>query len=205
MLNKDLKDRILQISYKHNLSHLGSCLTSVDLIEEIYSIKGKDEPFILSCGHSGLALYVVIEKHEGVNAEEIFLHHGVHPDRCSQCHLYFSTGSLGQGLPAAVGMALADRGKNVYCLVSDGECSEGSIYEAINIIKKYKVDNLKLYINFNGYSAYDETDWFTINRLKYTVPNVKIVITGFEDFPFLHGIDAHYYKLKKEDVSGLFV
>jgi transketolase len=137
MNNKNLKKRILEISYKHNLSHLGSCLTAVDIIDEIYAIKKHNERFVLSSGHAGLALYVVIEKYTkgddlgmvlGINAEDIFNHHGVHPDRCSQCGLDASTGSLGQGLPIAVGMALADRSKNVYCLISDGECSEGSVW-----------------------------------------------------------------------------
>src|SRR3990167_9557610 len=105
--NRDLRKRIIDISYRHKLSHLGSCLTAVDIIDEIYGVKSIDERFVLSSGHAGLALYCVIEKHEGIDAEKIFEHHGVHPDRCVECHLYYSTGSLGQGLPAALGMALA--------------------------------------------------------------------------------------------------
>ena len=52
----NLEKRILDISYKNNLSHLSSSLGSVNIIDEIYSIKKNDEPFILSNGHSGLAL-----------------------------------------------------------------------------------------------------------------------------------------------------
>src|SRR4051812_33407854 len=116
MKNKDLKKRIIEISYKHKLSHLGSCLTAVDIIDEIFQVKKPNEKFVLSSGHAGLALYVVLEKYEKkdfdgnlipLDAEEIFEHHGTHPDRCKACHLDCSTGSLGQGLPIAVGMALA--------------------------------------------------------------------------------------------------
>ena len=75
----DLKKRILEIAYKHKLSHLGSYLSAVDIIEEIYKKKNKEDIFILSSGHAALALYVVIEKYEGKNAEELFIKHGGHP------------------------------------------------------------------------------------------------------------------------------
>src|SRR4051812_31246723 len=155
MKNADLKKRILEISYKHGLSHLGSCLTAVDIIKEIYDTKDDTEPFILSSGHAALGLYVVLEqKYQTPTAEDIFLHHGVHPDRCESCHLYCSTGSLGQGLPIAVGMALADRTKNVYCLISDGECAEGSIWEALRIAEENQLNNLKFHLNLDGWAAY---------------------------------------------------
>ena len=63
IVNKELKKRILEISYKKKLSHLGSCLTAVDIIDEIFKIKKPDEKFVLSSGHAALALYVVLEKY----------------------------------------------------------------------------------------------------------------------------------------------
>ena len=137
-----LHNRIIEISKKHHLSHLGSSLTSCDIIDEIYRVKKENEPFILSCGHSGLGLYCVLEKHYGFDAEKLYLKHGTHPHRDLGDKICCSTGSLGMGLGIAVGMALADRSKNVYCLISDGEMYEGSIYEAANVIKKYNVTNL---------------------------------------------------------------
>lgn len=154
ILNKELKKRILDISYRKGLSHLGSCLTAVDIIKEIYDTKKPNEKFILSSGHAGLALYVVLEAFGGRNAEEIFDHHGVHPDRCKDCGLEVSAGSLGNGIGIAVGMALADKNKDVYCLISDGECAEGSVDEALRVWDREKVTNLKVYLNFNGYGAY---------------------------------------------------
>lgn len=196
MKNKDLKKRILDISYKKNLSHLGSCLTAVDIIDEIFSIKKPDEKFILSSGHAGLALYVVLEKYNspeyGKSAEQIFDHHGVHPDRCSDCGIDCSTGSLGQGLPIALGMALADRKKNVYCLVSDGEWAEGSIHEAIRIKHEYGVDNLKIYMNHNGWAAFREA------HIGFVPVDVVVKNTVFE-FPFLKGQQAHYYLMTEKD------
>lgn len=188
--NKDLKRRIITLSYKYKLSHLGSCLTAVDIIEDIFRIKKKNEKFVLSSGHAGLALYVVLEKYGGRNAEEIFLHHGVHPDRCNDCGIDCSSGSLGNGLPIAVGMALADRTKNVYCLISDGECAEGSITEALRLTP----NNLIIYLNDNGWGAYGNTD-----ISPYIHNKVIHKITNVEQLPFLKGQDAHYHSMSEED------
>ena len=200
--NKDLKKRIIELSYKHKLSHLGSCLTAVNIIDEIYKIKKPDEKFILSAGHAAVALYCVIEKYEGIDAEKIFEHHGVHPDRCNQCHIYCSTGSLGQGLPISCGLALANRNKNVWCLISDGEMAEGSIWEALRIRNELKLKNLKVYLNFNGWGAYKNIEeeamgerlaWFT-----YSTP-IEIKATNVNQLPFLKGQDAHYKVMNEEE------
>lgn len=189
-----LHDRVIEISKKLHLAHVGSNLTAVNIIDEIYQTKEKDEKFILSCGHAGLALYVVIEKHERINAEEIYQHHGAQPSRCDKHKLYCSTGSLGQGLPIALGMAMADRTKNVYCLISDGECFEGTIWESANIIRKYHVTNLKIYLNFNGWAAYDKVDKHMIRNVKQIMPSVEIRKTNVEDYG-LKGLLAHYIVL----------
>lgn len=196
--NASLKRRIMEISFKQKLSHIGSCLTAVDIIKEIYDIKKPDEKFILSSGHAGLALYVVIESKGGKNAEDIFTHHGVHPDRCADCGLDCSTGSLGQGLPIACGIALADRSKNVYCLVSDGECAEGSISEAMRIRDEQRLKNLKVYINQNGWGAYKEIKHL---YLPQTVNDSwwEMRYTNVDYLPFLNDLDAHYYVMNEDD------
>ena len=188
--NRKLKQRILEISYKNNLSHIGSCLTAVDIIKEIYDTKKDNEPFVLSSGHAGLALYTVIESKYGINAEKIFAHHGVHPDLCTDCLLHCSTGSLGIGLPISVGMALANRSKNVYCLISDGECAEGSIQEALRIAHEQRLDNLKIYLNFNGFGAYKPIEHLYLNPLVHDM--ITPYITTVKDFPFLKGLQGHY-------------
>ena len=62
MVIKGLKKRILDIAFKNKLSHLGSYLSAVDIVDEIYNKKDKNDIFILSSGHAALALYVVLEK-----------------------------------------------------------------------------------------------------------------------------------------------
>jgi transketolase len=199
-----MKQRILELSYKHKLSHIGSCLTAVDIIDEIFEKKAPEEKFVLSCGHAALALYVVLEKYGFGNAEDKLLHHGVHPDRCESCNLDCSAGSLGHGLPIAVGMAIANRSKNVYCLISDGECAEGSIYEALNLFEELRLDNLHIYVNCNGWGAYKQIDKLDLQNVILAHvfnmrKNVHFRLTCVEKYPFLKGNDAHYYIMTETD------
>ena len=205
MINEILKKRILDISYKYKLSHIGSCLTAVDIIDEIYRTKKPYEKFILSSGHAGVALYCVIEKYEGIDAEKIWLHHGTHPDRCKDCQIYCSSGSLGHGIGIGVGMALSDRSKNIYVLLSDGECAEGAVWESIRVAQDQNLKNIKIYVNCNGWAAYKQVKFHQIITQYYGFPNVQIEYktTNFDEFPFLQGQDAHYHILTKEEYEKI--
>jgi len=206
MYINELEKRILEISYKNKLSHLSSNLTAVNIIDEIYCIKGNTNPFILSSGHAGLALYVVLEKYYGIDAEELHKKHGVHPNRDLKDKIFYSTGSLGCGLPAAVGMALANRKNKVYCLISDGEIFEGSIYESFNIIVKEKIDNIEVFLNLNGCSALSVLDKDRVcNIAKILLPNIKIRQTSsiYEKFPLLNGVQGHYRVLSEADFKEI--
>ena len=197
---KVLKSRILEIANKNNLSHLGSYLSSVGIINEIYSKMEEKDIFILSSGHAALALYVVLEKYKGINAEELFKKHGGHPHRDEENFLYCSTGSLGLGITVAVGRALANKDRNVYCLISDGECAEGSIWESLKAIKEMKIENIKIYVNVNGYCAYDKVDKeYLEKRLKAFLPEINIRYTKVNELSFLNGINAHYHVMKESD------
>ena len=134
-----MKQRILDISKRLGLSHIGSSLTAFPIIEEIYKIKKPDEKFILSNGHAHLAHLVVMNPD---HAEELIEKYGIHCSHEAGCDA--SSGSLGHGISIAVGMALSDRTKNVYCMISDGECAEGSIFEALRIASEQNLTNLKV-------------------------------------------------------------
>jgi transketolase len=214
---KSTRQRILEISFQKKWSHLGSCLSSIDLIDGVYKVKNRDEKFILSNGHAGVALYVVLEKNGFIKGSDIKNFY-VHPDRNSKLGIDASTGSLGQGLPIALGMALSDKNKNVYCLISDGECTEGSIWEALKIASDHKIGNLKIIVNANGWSAYDAVNLnFLINNFKgfgYNVLEINghdmnailetlkttrekgqtiiFARTSVNQIPCLKGLDAHY-------------
>jgi len=203
MMNK-LERRIIDISYKFGLSHLGSCLTAVRLIDSIYQVKKKNEPFILSNGHAGLALYVVLEKFENISAEVLYTLHGTHPNRDMKNGIWCSTGSLGHGLCIAVGMALADKTRDVYVLVSDGEMAEGSCWEALRIAAENRLENLKVMVNANGYGAYNkiDSDWLDL-RIQYFYPSL-VQKTNMYQFPeWLQGQEAHYHVMSKEEYESL--
>ncbi len=225
---KKLRIRILELSYQSNLSHLGSCLSSVDLIEAVYKTKKKDEKFILSNGHAGIAWYAVLEKYGYLKNPKIIKKLNIHPDRNMKHDIHVSTGSLGQGLPIALGMALANRSENIYCMISDGECTEGSIWEALRVGWEKKVLNLKIIVNANGWSAYNTVDLpYLLRRIKafgYKIqkvdghdskkileslkkshdenPTLLFAYTSVEQFTFLKGQDAHYYILSKVDYEA---
>lgn len=210
---KEIIARILEISYKHKLSHIGSCLTSVDPLIDIFTHMdiGTDK-FVLSSGHAGVAYYVILEKLGYGDAEIMLDYCGIHPDRSLNTRLAFiegqgkrdpihcSTGSLGQGLPIALGYALADRDRNTYCLISDGECAEGSIWEALRIKDELQITNLKVYVNINGYGAYSKIDGHLLEmRLRMFDDHIQPYYTDNQMFPFLSGWDAHYYVMNDED------
>lgn len=195
-----LYNRILDIAYENKLSHLGSYLSSVGIIDQVYSIMDKDDIFILSSGHCALALYVVLEKYKGIDAEYLFKRHGGHPHRAEEDSLHCSTGSLGMGITAAVGRAIAKPDRMVHCLISDGECAEGSIWESLRFIHENNIKNIRIYVNANGYAAYDTVDVsYLADRLKAFLPGIFIIGTDTNVFPFLRGLNAHYHIMSEED------
>jgi len=199
----DLKKRILEIAYKHKLGHLGSYLSAAGIVDEIYKNKDKDDIFILSSGHAALALYAALEKYEGKNAEELFLKHGGHPHRDEENGIYCSTGSLGLGITVAVGRALANKNRKVHVLISDGESAEGSVWEALRFIKESNLPNIEVYVNVNGYAAYDKVDVkYLVDRLKVFLPTINIRYTSVNQYPFLRGLNAHYHVMSEQDYKS---
>ena len=195
---KDLYKRLLDICYERQLHHLGSYFSALQIIDQIYSEMDKDDIFILSNGHAVVALYVILEKYYGLDAVELHEKYGDHPKRNELDKLHCSTGSLGMGVTVAVGRALANPNRNVYCLLSDGECAEGSVWEALRFAYENKVTNLKLYVNANGWSAYDTVDLdYLENRIKAFHPDVNYVRTTVEHFG-LKGLHAHYTNFNEE-------
>jgi len=138
--------------------HIPSALSILDIVWALYDkVLQAEDRFILSKGHGCLALYAVLEKKgiispgQSYGKKDSIL--GGHPDRNKVPGVLASTGSLGHGLPMAVGMALAKKIKGesgrVYCLVGDGECNEGSIWESCLLAAHHKLDNLFVIADYN--------------------------------------------------------
>jgi len=202
--------RIVDISYKHKLSHLGSCLSAVPIINRVFSFKKEKDKFILSSGHSALALYVVNEIYFNIDAEKALEHHGIHPEKCEKCMIDCTTGSLGHGLPIAVGMALSNPDKNYFCLISDGECAEGSIWESLNVMQENNIRNLDVVVNINGFGAYRNINKQLLkSSILAHVPDIADKFHFWDKwdsrvgkFPFLkNDISDHYSTLSEKEYT----
>lgn len=134
-----VRKRVLEDCYTYKNSHLSSCLSCVDLISVMYfgGFVGKGKAlFIMSKGHANLTHNVVLRM-MGLTTEDP-TDHPEHTQKWVEC----TTGSLGQGLGIAVGMAIANKinrnGEHIYCLIGDGECNEGLTLEGLNhILQRY--------------------------------------------------------------------
>lgn len=203
MLNK-LEKRCIELTYKHHLTHLGSVLTSVGIIDKLYLAKNQGDKFVLSSGHAFVAHAVVLEKNGKGDADDLVARHGTHPNRDTLSTIWVSTGSLGQGLPIAVGMAIADPAHDVYVLISDGEMAEGSMWEALRIAGELRLENLKIVVNANGFSALGRVDVDLLDtRMQMFYPSLVLKTDMFKYPEWLQGLEAHYLALNEEQYKEL--
>jgi|TARA_Y100000361_G_scaffold128157_1_gene122918 transketolase len=201
---KKLEKRILEIAYKNKLSHITSYLTALPIIYNIYKNKKKEDIFILSSGHAALALYVVLEHFENQCAENLLKESGGHPHRNLKHGIHCSTGSLGMGITVAVGRALANKNRDYYVLLSDGECAEGSVWESLKSIKEKNLNNIHVYVNCNGYCAYNTVDvTYLEKRLKSFLPSINVIKTKVHSYNFLKGINGHYHIMNAENYNSI--
>ena len=104
----------------------------------------------------------------------------------------------------AVGLALANRNRTVHCLLSDGECAEGSVWEGLAFAKRQVLRNLSVHVNANGFSAYDAVDLDDLElRLKAFCPWAIFHRSLNPDFPHMRGLEGHYHVLKSDAEAEL--
>lgn len=172
-MNNDLRKKIVEIVYKSKEGHIPSSFSIVDIINHIYEYElsfDASKPdwhdrdfFILSKGHGCAALYVVLEKFGFITSKDLRDYGstngilGGHPDLTKVPGAEASTGSLGHGFPTATGLALGlriQKKKNkVFCLVGDGECHEGTIWESANVGANLMLGNLCTIVDWNKSAA----------------------------------------------------
>jgi len=166
---KIIRRHIVEMTGRANSGHPGGSLSATDIITVLYFYKMKIDPkrpeweerdrFVLSKGHAAPALYSTLAEsgYFPVSYLKTLRQIGSslqgHPDMLSLPGIEMTTGSLGQGLSAAVGMALGSRMDNksyrVYCVIGDGETQEGQIWEAAMTAGHHKLDNLLLILDHN--------------------------------------------------------
>ncbi|MBF0463583.1 MAG: transketolase [Nitrospirae bacterium] len=172
--SKKIRELVITQSKRANVGHIGCALSVADILAVLYGgimrIDSFDDPardrFILSKGHAALALYAVFYLKGWISEVELNTFYtnntllAVHPESAHRC-VDFSTGSLGQGITFGVGAALAAKMKKsthrAFVLVSDGECNEGALWEAVMFAAHNKLSNLVVIVDLNGLQALGHT------------------------------------------------
>lgn len=169
-LTRGLRADIIKMIEAAGSGHPGGSLSVIDMLTVLYDKHLAHRPqepnwpdrdrLILSKGHACPALYAVMAHHgyfpksELMNLRKLGSPLQGHPDRLRLPGIELSTGSLGQGLSVALGLALAAKmdKKNwrAWCVLGDGEMQEGQCWEALMAAPKFKLDNLVAIVDYNG-------------------------------------------------------
>jgi transketolase len=167
---KEVRKDIVTMLTESASGHPGGSLSAVEIMTTLYfnemnvSVENKDDPdrdrFVLSKGHAAPVLYSVLaekgyfDKSELMGLRKLGSMLQGHPNMNYVPGVDMSTGSLGQGISCAVGMAMAGKldkkEYRVYSLLGDGELAEGQVWEAAMSAAHYKLDNLTAFVDHNG-------------------------------------------------------
>jgi transketolase len=165
---RDLRVNILKMLYHAGSGHTGGSLSAIDVLLALFSCRlklggdgfYKRDHFVLSKGHAAPALYAVLAEKGYFPEEKLWTLRKLgsslqgHPDMHETPGVEVNTGSLGQGLSVACGIALAMKSEGspyrVYALLGDGECQEGQVWEAATCAAHYGLTNLCAIVDKNG-------------------------------------------------------
>jgi len=160
----------LQMHFTAHAGHIGTGLSDIDILVYIYkSWLREGDRFILSKGHGASSLYATLHHFGVLSSEDLQSYYKdgtllpAHPAPAALPAIPAATGSLGHGLPIAAGHAYAYKylhgtGQRVACLLSDGECDEGAVWEAALFAAHHKLANLTVIIDANGLQGFGPTE-----------------------------------------------
>ena len=209
---RQIRRVILEQAKRAHVGHIGSALSVADIIAALYSgvlrVRDPKDPerdrFVLAKGHAMLAVYAALFLKGWLSQDELNTYCGdgtmlgVHPEYGLQ-GVDFASGSLGQGLSVAAGAALAARlqqsPRRAFALLSDAECNEGSVWEAIMFAAHHKLANLIAIVDLNGQQALGYTD---------QVLSLRPLAERWRAFGWdAHEVDGHNVAAMQETVAGL--
>ena len=201
-----LRLKILAAAWNAKGGHIGGAYSVLDLLIYMYEYVLKFEPLdplmsdrdrlIFSKGHSCLALYACLEKYGCINDGELMTFLSTNsrlPGHSEHFHIpgiEITTGSLGHGIGVAAGIAMAERKKKsnfrTFCILGDGECNEGSVWESLMFIRQHNLNKLITIIDSNKLESLD----FTENILSIEPLSEKIKAFGLNAIE----INGHSFK-----------
>lgn len=170
--SKQIRKNILLAAFsaEEKSAHIGGALSITDIVSVLFGHIMKLDPtnpldlerdrFILSKGHACLALYSALTEKQFLDKEDL-KNYGKneskllgHPTMSKEKGIEFSTGSLGMGLSLGIGSAYAaikkEKNYNVYVILGDGECNEGSVWESVLLASHLKLSNLTVFVDKNN-------------------------------------------------------
>jgi len=190
----EVRKEVVELIYKGQTSHIGSCLSLADIATVIYENIKEEDRVVWSKGWAAALYYVLAIRKGTLDKEEVYKHFPNSPYlgllEPETKGVYVAGGSMGHGFPVSVGMALAkkragEKGK-VYCLMSDGELNEGTTWESALLASHHKLDNLVVFIDVNRWQAMGTTK---------DVLNIEPILSKFPAFGcYSLGIDGNNHE-----------
>ena len=203
---------ILEQAKRANVGHIGSAFSVADIMAAlflgVFADLDPDSPdrdrFVLSKGHAALALYAALHLKGILTRKQLFSYCadgsllGVHPEAALR-GIDFSTGSLGMGLSFGAGAALAARldgsQRRTVVLMSDAECNEGAVWEAVGFAAHHRLSRLIALVDANGQQALG----FTADVLDLSPLGARFTAFGWD----VHEVDGHDPEQLLATISGL--
>ena len=225
-ISAKIRKSILEMAYnaRSSAAHIGGALSLADIVSVLFFysmnydkknfLKPERDRFILSKGHACLAYYASLYEKKIINRKELLSFEKSqsflfgHPVKNKKKGIEFSTGSLGMGLSLGIGLSIALKYKKnssqVFVIMGDGECNEGSVWESALIAPNLQIDNLTVIIDKNNFQQTGSTDFILKND------NLK---SKWESFNWdVYQIDGHNHyqiyntiKKKKKKKSKLIL
>ena len=212
-VKKQCLKTLLNMYKEANAGHIGASLSCIDILIYLlfYKIKSEEDKIILSKGHAALALYITLSKSGRIPEHllKTFYKEGTSLAAHPPCNnsieaIPFGTGSLGHGLSLATGLAFSQKYTskkyNVYCIISEGDCNEGSTWEAALFAAQHNIRNLTVIVDRNNLQGFGKSS--DILNLEPLIDKFKsfgfetAVVENGNDFKSLHAsfeeIDLHF-------------
>lgn len=212
-LQGKLRLKILEMYFNANAGHIGCSLSCIDLmIGSLITHRKESEVFLLSKGHAAASLYACLHELGEISDETLktFYQNGTtlpaHPAPNKIKGIPFATGSLGHGLPIAIGIAQANKilqnDEFTYVLMSDGETNEGTTWEGAHYAVAKRLDNLIVMIDKNGLQGFGNTEevlGVSADKNKWEAMGFEVVEVDGHNVAQIH----HQIKLFKAIKNGI--